>query len=602
MQSFLSGTFSCWLLLSMTIMAIECVAQPVDFYRDNVWSLGYDHNFFDTVYVSVHFEGGGVSLKPQLYGLNVDNTNAAICDTSGGLMMTTNGMKIVYPDGDAIENGDSLCLYQLNYQNTFSSFGFVTIINSAIMLPVPGETNAYYLFHEELSNTFIYNQYRNVLDVYITKISKDSLSDNLEVIIKSESIKHDTLEHGKISACRHANGRDWWLLFVEFDTGTHYRFLIDSTGVTEQEPLIGEMQVSGAGQNGFTPDGSKYIRAISENWSYTSAIRIFSFDRAEGVFTDETFLDLSDVFWLTGMAVSPNSRFLYAFNFDTIWQFDLEADDIKASQIIVSINDGFYSPFEPLYTMFNLGVLGPDGRIYIGTGNTTDRLHVINYPDREGLACDVQQHSIVLPTYNASMPNFPHFRLGPIDGSPADTLGIDNIPVAGWRHDTLPELVVEFTDNSYYDVQYWAWSFGDGGTDTVEHPVHQYNAAGYYWVCQEVSNDNAADTLCKWVQVGMGSDTIVYNTVGEYGLQIGLRVYPNPTSDFVFVQGDQAIPAGHWLVLTDAMGRECVKSPLAAMISSVDLRGLADGVYFYRIEQADGRVRQAGKVLVNGRR
>lgn len=37
----------------------------------------------------------------------------------------------------------------------------------------------------------------------------------------------------------------------------------------------------------------------------------------------------------------------------------------------------------------------------------------------------VEQHGITLPTYNASsLPNFPNYRLGPLEGSPCDTLTI----------------------------------------------------------------------------------------------------------------------------------------------------------------------------------
>lgn len=39
-------------------------------------------------------------------------------------------------------------------------------------------------------------------------------------------------------------------------------------------------------------------------------------------------------------------------------------------------------------------------------------MHVIKYPDRKGLACEVAQHAIRMPAYNAgSMPNFPHYRI-----------------------------------------------------------------------------------------------------------------------------------------------------------------------------------------------
>ncbi len=47
---------------------------------------------------------------------------------------------------------------------------------------------------------------------------------------------------------------------------------------------------------------------------------------------------------------------------------------------------------------------------------------MINRPDSLGSACDVQQHSIHLPGYSASLPNHPNYFLGPIVGSVCDSL------------------------------------------------------------------------------------------------------------------------------------------------------------------------------------
>ena len=50
-------------------------------------------------------------------------------------------------------------------------------------------------------------------------------------------------------------------------------------------------------------------------------------------------------------------------------------------------------------------------------------MHVINYPDRARLACDVCQHCIQLPAYNSfTVPNFPNYYLGPLVGSACDSL------------------------------------------------------------------------------------------------------------------------------------------------------------------------------------
>ncbi|MBK7699704.1 MAG: hypothetical protein IPJ39_13695 [Saprospiraceae bacterium] len=59
----------------------------------------------------------------------------------------------------------------------------------------------------------------------------------------------------------------------------------------------------------------------------------------------------------------------------------------------------------------------------------------IEYPDEAGEACTVLQHSVFMPTGIArGIPNFPHYRLGPLDGSPCDTLGLDNNPIAKYRY------------------------------------------------------------------------------------------------------------------------------------------------------------------------
>ncbi|MEM9888227.1 MAG: T9SS type A sorting domain-containing protein, partial [Bacteroidota bacterium] len=107
-------------------------------------------------------------------------------------------------------------------------------------------------------------------------------------------------------------------------------------------------------------------------------------------------------------------------------QYDLEASDVKASETIVAEYDGFVQYGRdgfPLATRFLFGQLAPDGKIYICTSNSTQYLHVIHNPNEKGLACNVEQHGIELPTFNSfSIPNHPSYRLGAWEDSPCDTL------------------------------------------------------------------------------------------------------------------------------------------------------------------------------------
>ena len=143
------------------------------------------------------------------------------------------------------------------------------------------------------------------------------------------------------------------------------------------------------------------------------------FDRCTGDFSNCIHIAINDSAISCGVAFSENSNVLYASSTVYIYQFDLTSSNIPSTQLIVAINDTFASPNPPFYTTFYLSQLAPDGKIYISTGNGTDYLHVINYPDNLGLACNVCQHCIHLPTYNAfTIPNYPNYFLG------ADTTSI----------------------------------------------------------------------------------------------------------------------------------------------------------------------------------
>ncbi|MCK4414008.1 MAG: PKD domain-containing protein, partial [Candidatus Eisenbacteria sp.] len=55
-------------------------------------------------------------------------------------------------------------------------------------------------------------------------------------------------------------------------------------------------------------------------------------------------------------------------------------------------------------------------------------------------------------------------------------------------------LAVEFTDQSTQAPQTWSWSFGDGATSAIQHPVHTYTSPGSYTVELTVSNADGVDS------------------------------------------------------------------------------------------------------------
>jgi len=58
-------------------------------------------------------------------------------------------------------------------------------------------------------------------------------------------------------------------------------------------------------------------------------------------------------------------------------------------------------------------------------------------------------------------------------------------------------LVVQFTDQSTGSITSWSWSFGDGGTSTLQSPSHTYNSAGYFTVSLTVTGTGGSDTMTR---------------------------------------------------------------------------------------------------------
>jgi hypothetical protein len=218
-------------------------------------------------------------------------------------------------------------------------------------------------------------------------------------------------------------------------------------------------------------------------------------------------------------------------------------------------------------------------------------LHVIHSPDEPGEACQYQQHGITLPTYNSkSIPNHPNYRLGPLDGSPCDTLGLDNRPVAWWRsdRDTLNALHGAFHDLSYYEPTAWLWDFGDGQGSAERHPAHEYAQAGDYKVCLTVSNLSSSHTLCRVLRFG----TVAAN---DPEIQAAIQVSPNPFQQQIAISLSANLRSPLFR-LYDALGRLVRSQPLAFGITEIEAEGLAAGMYFWEV-MAGGEWVKAGKCV-----
>jgi hypothetical protein len=379
---------------------------------NHTWLLGYGNW---TNKGRINFNNTNYQLLSEQRQMRFLCTQGNISDNNGNFLMSSNGLWIANANNNLMLNGDSL------NPNSFTSDYFpdgLPLPNGNLILPWPDDTTKYILFHQTGNYDPNYNLVSRELYYSVIDILGDN--GNGEVILKNQIIIQDSLGWG-LGACKHANGRDWWIVALKDSMDMVYKILLTPNGIdTIMIQDFPNMQPYSlfAGQPTFSPDGKKFAFAglfsdSGGNWHHN--LRIFSFDRCNGVFYNSQLIDLTNnVSYGWGIAFSPSSKFLYASKLDEVYQFNSDTSDISSSMQIIAVYDGFMSGIPPTCcsTSFYLMYLAANGKIYITSNNGVQHIHEMNYPDSAGISCDLQQHSINLGVWHfASVPNHPNYYL-----------------------------------------------------------------------------------------------------------------------------------------------------------------------------------------------
>jgi hypothetical protein len=327
-----------------------------------------------------------------------------------------------------MQNGDSI-----NCCNTlwvdFKNDGY-PVLQGAYILPLPNSSHIYYLFHA-FSLYFPSNPTTICIpELRYSIIDMNGNNGRGRVVQKNTPVIPYSLNGGCFAVTKHGNGRDWWLVTQSFDLSKFYTLLFTPSGIQGPFTQITHNVVTsaycGGGTGSFTPDGSKYTL-----YDPKIGTQIYDFDRCEGVFSNQHILPVEDPTnqWAGNLVSSPNSEYAYLVHPLQIKQINLSTYTVDT----VANYDGFVYQ-NNLRTPFALPALAPDGKIYITCPGGKRYLHTIENPDAAGAACNVQQHSIFLPTTNASTINIaPNYRLGAKAGSGCDTIyTAAESPALGW--------------------------------------------------------------------------------------------------------------------------------------------------------------------------
>lgn len=264
---------------------IQCIAQSK---RGNNWITGYSGN-------RVSFTGGTITslqgLSPFKY---FTGGNSCISDSNGNLVLSSNGFHVLNNMGNYIDNGDTLIpLYYFTNQSG-SSFESQT----SIFLPL--DSNKYYFITPTFSDSRAIDCHVNNGNCYFDLLLYNLIDMNANGGSGKVTqrmiplIQNANLRKTQMMACRHGNGKDWWLLKQEGDSANVHVFLFTQDSVYDKgiqifsEPIWGVWDIRG--QSSFNTDGSMY--ATTSHGSSTGLIFLANFDRCYGLLSNPYIIQM----------------------------------------------------------------------------------------------------------------------------------------------------------------------------------------------------------------------------------------------------------------------------------------------------------------------
>lgn len=407
---------------------------------------------------------GGVSLGQVVFNnTSIDTVRlyasqgangewACISDMQGNFQFFTNGIYVYSYDGTQMVNGFGLADNAIN--NYFDKQGLPDEQN-VLILPKRGDH--YYIIYQSQSDPLWATQpwvYTNM--IYYSIVNMSLQNGKGEVITKKETINSGYFMDGKMTACQHANGRDWWLVQRRYNSNGYLVYLITPDSISYKgEQFIGapSQEPDAIGQSAFSADGSKYATITGK-----SPLIILDFDRCEGVFSNPVKVSIPiDTFMFygqqkviggggNGLCFSPSNRFIYVNSLYTLWQYDLLQNPVDSSVQVIF----FWTDSNEYLGQFNQMHLAPNGKIYAANyQGFTDALHVINHPDSAGTACGFVKWGLPITTNNANVvSNMLHFRMGALTGSGCDTLNtaISYEPLADRKIQVFPNPASDYIE------------------------------------------------------------------------------------------------------------------------------------------------------------
>jgi gliding motility-associated-like protein len=424
-------------------------------------------------------------------GNPVPLTNGVLSTREGcASIADANGRLLFYTDGLMVWNKS-----HIQMPNGFGLLGNSSSTQSAIIVPKPASSSIYYIFTVDAV------EYGLVNGLNYSTVDMNMGGGLGDISTKNVALIRPTCE--KITAVRHANNRDIWVVTHQWSSDAFYAYLVTTTGVSTT-PVISHTGVVLQSNSSGNPLESSlgYLKASPDgNYlgiaNFTNPSQLFLFNNSTGTISNPITLPVHDNPY--GLEFSPNSKVLYLADYSsTLYQYDLNAANIPLSEVgFLSIGSGG-----------GMGALqlATDGKIY-SVKESSSYVSVINKPNVIGTGCDYTEDVVALNGRSVRLGLPPFIQSFFVQAS------------FTWQYTCYGDIT-QFNNplaRSAYDSI--RWNFGDSrsgtaNTSSMQNPNHVFSDTGHYPVRQVIYFHGAKDTseqtvIISRINVNLGNDITI---------------------------------------------------------------------------------------------
>jgi hypothetical protein len=398
------------ILYFISIITADLYSQNHDYH----WLAGYrESSLGDSTISDISFNSNPPYVTKRKSNFSGFQNYAAFCSDSSGqnLLFFTNGSHIYSSNGEITQGGDTI--NPTNYWRDENGLG--GLCHTSFAFPDPGLPNHYYLIHTGFEYDSLISDLA-ISTLYYSRIDMAANNGLGKVVAKNVVLTSGALTRPVV--IKHGNGRDWWVISGSLNSAYVLKFLFTKDGI--QGPWIQNLGFLFSGaldrfpNSIFTPDGSTYIREYDKQ-----GIVLQGFDRCSGEFSNTRILPYESPINTWSIAVSVDSRYLYLNGTTALMMLDLKGGLYMHQTFdTVALYDG-HSELGIFSNTFFVSCLGPDGKIYFSSTNSTNYYHVINRGQLPEMSCDFEQVGFDLQNWNGyTLPGYINYRLGKQAGSP----------------------------------------------------------------------------------------------------------------------------------------------------------------------------------------